>query len=98
MTHKAEGTLIKVMLDGRYKRGGNREWCVAVGDVPKPSRGCLWFVSAFFESVDAAMPYFNKLDPEHGRALLDLRNPRLRFISPDGRLLRCIEIEDKLLS
>jgi len=90
--------IIKVMLDGRYKRDGTREWCVASGDVPRPHRGCLWFALAFFASVDSALRYYNKLDPKKGRAMLDLENDRLRFISPEGKLLRCIEVEDKLLS
>ena len=98
MGKRRKHPFIKIMLDGAYNRHGTREWCVAAGDVPKRNRGCEWRALAFFATADSALRYYDKLDPKLGRAMFDLVNDRLKFVSPDGRLRRCAEIENQLMS
>lgn len=73
---------MKVMLPGEA-RPGERRWCVATSEFPKPHWGCLWSALAFFRNRDSAVEAFEKLDAREGRAILDLSNPKVRFILPE---------------
>ena len=70
--------------------------CSGVG--LKPWRRCHWQGRGVHPSRAHAHVFYERLDQEEGRAVLDLSNERLQIIDEDGALVQCIEMEERLLA